>query len=235
MSRAIMNCAVATVLTLSFSTCSAQAPNLTAQRLCDQVDQSVANHDLKQMLGFYDSTYVFIDERGNRVAFAKFRKQLEEWFPRARNISQSTRVQDVKLEAGRMVVYVKSEMHDELQDQRLGWAPQIVKVSGEDTWERKGGQWKLVLSKVLRTDMGFDPEWAASQKGQKAIQDLVDVCEWNVVRCNASCRLWGGVGPPPDPRRCSEYCQGQKQLCLGTICETDLRRSYPLARSVCGP
>jgi hypothetical protein len=169
------------------------------------------------------------------VAFAEFRKQLEHWFPRARNIDQSTTVQDVKFEAGRMVVDVKSEMHDEY-DQGAGWVPQIVKVSTEDTWESKGGQWKLVLSKVFRSDIGVDPEWIASPKGKKTIQHLVDICEWNVVRCNTSCRLWGGSGLPPDPRRCSEYCKRQKQLCLLPICATDdLRRSYPLAQSVCRP
>jgi len=249
MSRAIIRCALATVLTLSVSACSWQAPNVTAQnvtaqnvtaqnvtaqKLYDQMDQSVARHDLNQMLSFYDSTYVFINERGKRVGFAESRKQLEQWFPRARNINSSTRIENVKLEAGRMVVYVKGEMHYELHDQNLGWVPQIVKVSGEDTWESKGGQWKLVLAKLLRIDMIADPEWMASQKGQKSIQNLVDTCQWNVVPCNSSCRLWGGSGPAPDPQRCSEYCERQKQLCLSPICETDLRRSYPLARSVCG-
>jgi len=244
MSRSILRCALATVLTLSVSACSgqapnvtaqnAQAPNATAQKLYDQVDQSTDSHDLKQMLGFYDSTYVYIDERGKRVAFAELRRGLEQWLSRARNINSSTRVQDVKLQADRMVVYFKGELHQELHDQNLGWVPQTVKVSGEDTWERKGGQWKLVLSKASRVDTVVDPEWMASQNGQKTVQDLVDTCQWNVVPCNTSCRVWGGTGPPPDPVRCSEYCERQKQLCLAPICETYLRRSYPLARSVCG-
>jgi ketosteroid isomerase-like protein len=235
---------LATVLTLSVSACSGQAanvtaqnvtaPNATAQKLYDQADQATNSQDLNKMLSFYDSTYVFIDQRGHRVGFAESRKQLEQWLSRTRNINSSTKIQDVKLQADRMVVSLQGELHDELHDERLGWVPQIVKVSGEDTWERKGGQWKLVLSKVSHVDTVVDPAWRASQKGQKSIQDLVDACQWNVLPCNTSCRVWGGSGPPPDPQRCSEYCERQKQLCLAPICETDLRRSYPAARSVCG-
>jgi hypothetical protein len=97
MSLAIMRCALATVLTLTVSACSAQAPNETVQK---------------------------------RETFAESRKQLEQWLSRTRNIKSSTRVQNIKLQADRMVVYIRGELHDELHDERLGWVPQNVKTSG---------------------------------------------------------------------------------------------------------
>jgi hypothetical protein len=60
MSRAITRCALATVLTLSFSACSAQTPLVIAQKLCDRMNQSMANHDLNQLLALYDSTYILM-------------------------------------------------------------------------------------------------------------------------------------------------------------------------------
>jgi len=112
-----------------------------AQKLCDQVDQALANHDLNQILGFYDSTYVFIDERGNRVPFPELRKNLKKWFPRATNINQSTRVKDVKLEAGRMVVYTKVKCTTNSTPSVLGWVPRIVKVIRRRHLGKKG--WPL--------------------------------------------------------------------------------------------
>ena len=74
MSRAMMIRMLVTTLALS-AACSAQAPRVTAQILCDQWDQSYANHDLNRALAFVDSSLVSTDERGRRVTFAEFRKQ----------------------------------------------------------------------------------------------------------------------------------------------------------------
>jgi hypothetical protein len=146
---------------------SAQAPRVVAQRLEDQVDQSYANHDLNQVLGFFDSSYVLTDERGKRQTFVEFRKELEKTFSRVRKMNSGTVVDDVQSEAGRMVVHWKGEMryeaNYEADNVHYGWVPMISKESGEDTWERKGGQWKLVRQTIDRADKQFDPSWVKAR------------------------------------------------------------------------
>jgi hypothetical protein len=158
-----MMCLLATMLALGVG-CFAQAPRTIAQQLCDQFDQSLANHDLNQILGFYDPSYVLTDERGNRATFAGVRKELEQDLPKLRRMNQKTTVEDARLEADRMVVNYKSEMHYELRDQRNGWVPQISNSTGEQIWEKKGGHWKLVRSTTFRMDVQVDPKWVEAQK-----------------------------------------------------------------------
>jgi hypothetical protein len=170
---------LAAMLALSVS-CSAQAPRVIAQKLCDQYDQANASHDLNRVLGFYDSNFVSTDQRGKRVTFAEFRKQLEQGFAVLRRMNPSTVVQDVQLEAGRMVVYYKSEMRYELHSQRSGWVPQIYKETGETTWERKGDQWKIVQSTTFRADAQVDPSWLEEQKKDwESAQRVVECCDSN--------------------------------------------------------
>jgi hypothetical protein len=186
MSRATTIIMAVTMLTLSIA-CSAQAPNVVAEKLYDQLDQAFANHDLNQLLAFLDpSTLVAIDVRGKRSAFGEYRKQMEQWFAQARNINANTVVKDVQLEDGRMVVYLKSETRFEFHDQRQGWVPQISTSSAEETWERKGGQWKVVLSKTLRGDTRVDPEWLAEKARlfQRSIDDARNI----INNAGCSCR-----------------------------------------------
>jgi hypothetical protein len=179
----MMICVLATTLAVSVNSCYAQAPRVIAQKLYDQLDQALANHDLNRELGFYDSSYVETDVQGKHMAFAEWRRQEEQYFPLFRNINPSTTVEDVQLEAGRMVVYVKSEWHFEYHDQRYGWVPKIFNGTAEDTWERKGGQWKLVQTHNLRAKMQVDPKWLELQK-----QSLDDARA--IINCSGGC-------PPP--------------------------------------
>jgi hypothetical protein len=43
-----------------------------------------------------------------------------------------------------MVVYYKTEVRFEFHHQRVGWMPMTYKETGESTWEKKDGHWKLV-------------------------------------------------------------------------------------------
>jgi hypothetical protein len=165
MSLAKMICILATMLALSVG-CFAQAPRVIAQKLYDQLGQANANQNLNQVLGFYDSSYVSTDVQGKRAGFAELRKEKEQGFAVFRHMNPSTIVEAAQLGAGRMVVYYKTETHYEFNDQRYCrcWAPQIYTATGEDTWERKGGEWKLVQSKVFRADTQVDARWAEEQK-----------------------------------------------------------------------
>ena len=160
MSRGMMICVLATSFAVSVG-CSAQAPRVIAQKLADQFDQANANHDLYKVLGFYDSSVIGTDERGKREALAEMRKRLEEGLPHYRHIRATTVVQDVQLEAGRMVVYSKSEMHFEFLRKHNCWVPEIFNGSGSETWERKGDQWKIVRWTSFREDTQIDPNWAS--------------------------------------------------------------------------
>ena len=53
MSRVKMMCVLAAMLALSVVSL-AQSPKVIAEKLCAQFDQAWANHDLNQLLGFFD-------------------------------------------------------------------------------------------------------------------------------------------------------------------------------------
>jgi hypothetical protein len=92
-----------------------------------------------------------------------------------RNINPTTAVKDVQLDAGRMVVNWKFEAHYEYYHPRNGWVPQIYKSTGESTWERKGGQWKLVAETTFRGDAQVDPVWL--EHVRRKAQDRIDAAE----------------------------------------------------------
>src|SRR5215472_1328813 len=121
--RVKMSSMLATVLALSVG-CSAQAPKVIAQKLCDRLDQSWANHDLNHVFVFYDSSFVIIDKQGKSETLAEMRKGWEQAFPRFRNMKPSTTVQDVRFEADRMVVSYKHGSHYEYNYQNQS-IPQI--------------------------------------------------------------------------------------------------------------
>jgi hypothetical protein len=192
MFRAKMMGMLATVLAVSLG-CFAQAPRVVAEKLCAQWDQAWANHDLDQVIDFIDSSFVNIDERGKHADFVEFRRQVARNLSLSRNLNQSTTVEHVRFEAGRMVVNWKFESHYEYYDQRNGWLPTIYKSTGESTWEKKGGQWKLVEGTTFRRDAQVDPAWL--EHVRRKAQDRIDAAHAagkvdEMLACgnNPSCR-----------------------------------------------
>jgi hypothetical protein len=155
---------LATMLALSVG-CSTQPPEEIAESLCAQVDQAYANQNVNQVLGFYDSSYVKIDHLGKRMTFEELRKFTEWEFAFVRNMNLRTTVEGVQLEGGRMVVYYEREMHFEFNDQRNGdgWVSQTDKSTGEETWERKSGKWKLIRSTISSRDVEVVPKRQAER------------------------------------------------------------------------
>ena len=164
MSRAKMICMLSTMLAFSVG-CFAQAPRVIAQKLYDQLGQAHANQNLNRVLGFYDPSYVGIDAQGKRSGFAELRKETEQGFAVFRHLNPSIIAEDVQLEAGRMVVYWKSDWRYEFYDKRYCgcWEPHIYNATGEDTWERKDGEWKVVRTTAVRSHDQVDPKWVEVQ------------------------------------------------------------------------
>jgi ketosteroid isomerase-like protein len=166
-------CMLATVLALSVG-CSAQASQATAQKLCDRLNQSWANHDLNQVMGFYDSSFVSTDEQGKSQAFREFRKEWEQSFQLIRKLNPSTTVQDVRLEAGLMIVSYKLEWHYELYNQSHDvWVPMILQSNGQKTWEKKGKEWRIVRDRTFTEDSEVDPRFL-EQLNRDAWQRAID-------------------------------------------------------------
>ena len=167
----------------------AQTPTIVAQILYDQYDQSFSNHDVKQLLDFYDPSFTLVDVKGKRIGFAEYRKQETDTFNNAqlRNFKKKTTIKDVQLQRSQLVVYYEAEMHFEYQDQKSGWESLIQTSSGETTWQRTGGRWKLVMGHVLRTNLGLDPQWAAMRRQQlENSLKAVDRASSVLVPCNYS-------------------------------------------------
>jgi len=127
-----------------------------AQKLYHQMDEAYANQDLNQVLGFVDLSIIITDERGKHRTPAEFRRQLERVFTGSRRMNPTTILQDVQLEADRMIVHYKGEMHFESHDPFGDCIPMISEEAGEDTWQRRGDRWKLVRSTISRDDIHVD-------------------------------------------------------------------------------
>lgn len=140
------------------------APKVIAEKLYDQLDQSWINRDANQLTSLADpASFVSIDEHGNRHTFADARKDYQEFFGKLRNVHANSAIKDAQIQGSRLVVYVTTENHFEFQGPK-GWGSEIRTWSGEESWEQKGGQWKLVQSKTLKSQMMLDPEWVAIQR-----------------------------------------------------------------------
>lgn len=167
----------------------AQSPTIVAEKLYDQYDQSWANHDLKQVLDYYDPSFTMVDAKGKRLGYADLRKQQTDTFynKQIRNFERKTTIKDVQLQAGRLVVYYAVEMRFQYQDQKSGWETLLDTSTGEATWQKTGDRWRLLTGHVLRASLGLDPQWAAARRQQlennlKAVQRASSV----LVPCNYS-------------------------------------------------
>lgn len=146
----------------------AQSPKIAAEKLLDQYDQAWANHDVNQLLDFYDSSFVYVDVKGERTDYATFRKKATEIFnsKQLRNFKRKTTIKDLQTQAGKMVIYYEEDSRYESVEKNLGWAPLIVSGSGEATWQRTANRWKLVYVKELRQDRQIDPKWLDLRRPQ---------------------------------------------------------------------
>lgn len=159
MSRATQIAAFAALVTLSFA-CRAQSPAMIAEQLYDQRDQSYDDHNLYRALSFLDpASYVYLGAKGRRLSFAVTRDWMLKVFTLSqyRNFNQRTRVRAVQMRAGRMVVYFDKTLHCDAYVPRAGWVPVTQTTNGQETWARRGGQWKLVLTHTFRDNIVVDP------------------------------------------------------------------------------
>lgn len=140
--------------------CSAQTPSVVAGKLYDQIDQTWANHDAKQLLALLDPSFTVVDEKGNHKGFAEYSKMANDLFAneKFKNFSSKTTIKDVNMQAGHMVVYYSQDLHYQLQS-TSGWEPVLTSSSQEDTWQKTGGSWKLVSNHVIRLSTAVDRDW----------------------------------------------------------------------------
>lgn len=166
MSRTVMMYVFAPAAIAFSLLCNAQSPAVVADKLYAEFDQTLANHDLNRLLSFFDPSCTSTDEKGKQMPFAEQRKQMTDTFNNAqiKNFNGLHRIKQVRLEGGHMIVDYESELHFQYQDQKAGWEPVIQMTSGEETWQKKGDQWKLVAIHVLRSNMGVDPQYAAQRQ-----------------------------------------------------------------------
>lgn len=149
--------AMLTFCSLSF----AQQPEIIAQKLYDQLDQAWNDRDVNRLFGFFDQATVWTDTHGTRTTFAQQGRGFRQTFANMQNVHVRTIVKDARVQGGRLVVYSNGERRYQFHDPKSGWLPIIGTFSAEDTWELKGGQWKLASIKELRNDAVVDPQWAA--------------------------------------------------------------------------
>src|SRR5215475_7848513 len=130
MARTVMTCALAFAAVALSLACSiskgafaadespSRPPSIVAQMLYDQYDQSFSNHDLKQLLDFYDPSFTFVDVKGKRIGFAEYRKQETDTFNNAqfRSFKMKTTIKDVQMQRGQMVVYYEAEADFQYRD-----------------------------------------------------------------------------------------------------------------------
>jgi hypothetical protein len=161
---------------------SSQSSNsVVVEKLYDQIDQALANSNIDGYLSFFDpDRYVFVDEKGKSMSFVEYVEMTRKNLGNARNIDETTKIKDVQSDNGRMVAYIEQVVRFEFNDPQGKWVPMNATSTSEDTWEKKGAEWKLVSSKTLRLRSAMDAQWLADQK------KIID--RWNsaIYLCNLS-------------------------------------------------
>jgi hypothetical protein len=161
---------------------SSQSSNsVVVEKLYDQIDQALANTNIDGYLSFFDpDRYVFVDEKGKSMSFVEYVEMTRKNLGNARNIDETTKIKDVQTDNGRMVAYIEQVVRFEFNDPQGKWIPMNATSTSEDTWEKKGVEWKLVSSKTLRLRSAVDAQWLADQK------KIID--RWNsaIYLCNLS-------------------------------------------------
>ena len=94
-----------------------------------------------------DPQCVFIDENGRRESGEAMHSKSREFFSSIRNSSVTYTINDVQSKNGKLIVYIDTEARFDLQTKLLfveNWSSKILSNSGIDTWQKKGGAWKLI-------------------------------------------------------------------------------------------
>ena len=157
----------------------------TLEKLYDRMDQALANQDVDKYLSFFQSdSYVLVDSKGKRIPFEEYSAASRKNEAKKRNENPTTRIKDVQVANGRMVAYVEDDDQLEIDVEKDGWIPFNIAQTSEDTWEAKDGEWRLVLTKVLRVQQTIDPKWLAAQ--QKIKQMQLDAARAVIYPCNFS-------------------------------------------------
>jgi hypothetical protein len=97
-----------------------------------------------------------------------------------RNIDQTTKIKDVQTENGQIVAFIEHVERFDFNDPKLKWIPMNATSTSEETWEKKGAEWKLVLTKTLRLRVAVDEQWLAERK------KIIDRSNSSIYLCNLS-------------------------------------------------
>jgi hypothetical protein len=162
---------------------------VTLEKIYDQQDQALANMDAEKFLSFFDPDgYAFIDEKGKRQSYAEYRDGLQKAMPSRRNIDPSTKVKDVQSQDGKLVAYIEQASHFEVKDEKQGWVPFNETSTAEETWVNRNGEWKLALTKTLRSRLTVDEKWLKTQQEisdgwYNAIHSKINSCNYSIAGC----------------------------------------------------
>jgi len=162
---------------------------IVLEKLYDQQDQALANSDVEKLLSFVDpDSYVFIDEKGKRWSFPEYRDTLRNVMSNRRHIDQTTRIKDVQTQDGKLVAYIEEAARYELKDETDGWVPVNETMTAEETWDNKQGEWKIVLTKTLRSRLAIDEQWLKRKQAiiegwQKARESVINGCNFSINGC----------------------------------------------------
>jgi hypothetical protein len=162
---------------------------VTLEKLYDQQDQALANMDAEKFLSFFDpDSYAFIDEKGKHQSYQEYRDDLQRAVLVHRNIDSTTKVKEVQNEDGKLVAYIEQTSHFEVRDEKEGWVPFNQTSTAEETWVDRNGEWKLALTKTLRSKLAVDEKWLKTKQDisdgwYNAIHSKINSCNYSIQGC----------------------------------------------------
>jgi hypothetical protein len=161
-----------------------------------------------------DPQCVFIDESGRRESGEAMLSKSREFFSSIRNASVTYTINDVQSKNGKLMVFIDTEARFDLQTKLLfieNWSSKILYNQGVDTWQKKGGAWKLVESKTLRPEELRDANGAAPGGGRKLVKFLQQgVCAKKCADTLIGCATGANEGNAA----ASAQCVAQNVSCI---------------------
>ena len=166
-----------------------------------------------------DPDCVFIDENGRRETVEAVLPRTKDFLSNIRNNKFSYTINAVKSAKGKLIAYVNSEARFDLHSQMLfsdDWTPKVRSRSTVDTWEKKGGAWKLVESRSIRPEELHDMDTAATGDAPGTVSPVKFVKQNTCAKKCADALMSCSTDARESDEAATAKCVGENASCMSS-------------------
>lgn len=212
---AVMFCSAGMAIGMAHAASEAERAAVT--KVYEKYASGFNESDAEKMWAVVDSKCVFIDENGNREFVDTMLPKTKEFLSGIRNNNITYSINDVKNKNGKLIVYVNSEARFELHSKMLfvdDWEPKVRSTSVVDTWEKRGGSWKLVESRSLRPEDLREMDTASTGESSGKVKPVKFAKQSACVRKCTDALISCTTASREEDTAASAKCVGENASCM---------------------